>query len=115
MTVSEPIKSEPTSTTNDVEAVAKAARPQLLFFYSRTSGAARRVEGYLAQVLTRRKNHDTFVLRRIDFDARPQLAEHFGITAAPTLVVLEGTQVQARVENPTGAGAIRTMLTPWLK
>src|SRR4051794_40999668 len=50
-----------------------SARPQLLFFYSDTSGSSRRVEGFLAQVLQRRRNHQSFELRRIDADRHAEL------------------------------------------
>ena len=35
-------------------------RPRLVFFYSRQSGRSRRAEGFLAQVLQRRRNFETF-------------------------------------------------------
>ena len=37
-----------------------ATRPRLIFFTSSLSGQCRRVEGFLAQVLQRRRNHSTF-------------------------------------------------------
>ena len=44
----------------------KAKKPQLVFFYSKASGRCRRVEAFLAQVLQARRNHDTFVLHRVE-------------------------------------------------
>jgi hypothetical protein len=41
-------------------------KPSLLFFFDARSGRSRRVEGFLAQVLQHRRNHDTFHLYRID-------------------------------------------------
>ncbi len=38
---------------------AVTAKPSLVFFHSASSGRCRRVEGFLAQVLQRRANHDT--------------------------------------------------------
>jgi hypothetical protein len=35
------------------------SNPGLLFFHSPTEGSSRRVEGFLAQVLQRRRNHET--------------------------------------------------------
>ena len=43
----------------------------LLFFTSQTNGRCRRAEGFLAQVLQRRHNHDTFSLRFVDQIDRP--------------------------------------------
>jgi hypothetical protein len=45
---------------------AATAKPRLVFFYSSSSGACRRVEGFLAQVLQRRGNHDTFQLNMVE-------------------------------------------------
>jgi putative thioredoxin len=90
-------------------------KPQLLFFYSPKSGLCRRVEGFLAQVLQHRQNHGTFVVRRIDCDQRPELAERFAIKELPTLVVVEGKRVCARLERPRGSIEIRSTLEPWLQ
>ncbi len=62
--------------------------PQLVFFYSPRSGQSRRADGFLAQVLQRRHNHETFTLVRVDVDQRPDLVERFGITTTPTLLVI---------------------------
>ena len=40
-------------------------KPRLVFFHSSFSGHCRRVEGFLAQVLQRRRNHGTFQLYRV--------------------------------------------------
>jgi hypothetical protein len=42
--------------------------PQLVFFYSPRSGQSRRADGFLAQVLQRRHNHETFTLVRVDVE-----------------------------------------------
>ena len=54
------------------------------------SGACRRAEGFLAQVLQRRQNHETFKLYRVAQEERPDLVDRFEITTLPTLVVVEG-------------------------
>ena len=90
------------------------SRPQLLFFYDRTSGSSRRAEGFLAQVLQRRRNHDTFQLHRIDYSERPDLARRCGVEEAPALVVVDNKHLQARIERPTGCAEIRKALAPWL-
>ena len=94
---------------------AQRAKPSLLFFYSPVSGRSRRVEGFLAQVLQRRRNHDTFTLHRIDPDSRPDLAERFGIDSPPAIVVVDNRRVQARLEQPRGCAEIQTLLAPWLR
>jgi len=109
------------SVTSSAEAVRRAAtaetasdRPQLLFFYSVTSGRSRRAEGFLAQVLQRRRNHQAFRLRRIDVDQHPELVERFKIDAIPALLVVENKRVQARLHSPRGCAQITRTLAPWL-
>ena len=65
-------------------------KPGLVFFYSPVSGSCRRTEGFLAQVLQRRRNHGTFKLYRVDEKERPDLVERFAVGTMPTLVVVEG-------------------------
>ena len=78
------------------------------------SGACRRAEGFLAQVLQRRRNHATFKLYRVDRDERPDLVERFGITTMPTLVVVEDRMVKATLVRPRGCRDIESFLAPWL-
>jgi hypothetical protein len=40
-------------------------KPILIVFSSHLDGHSRRVEGYLAQVLQRRRNHETFSVRYV--------------------------------------------------
>jgi thioredoxin-like negative regulator of GroEL len=91
-----------------------AARPALVYFYSSRSGACRRAEGFLAQVLQRRKNHGTFDLYRVEGDERPDLLERFRVDHVPTLVVVEGRTVKGRLESPQGCREIERFLAPWL-
>jgi thioredoxin-like negative regulator of GroEL len=94
---------------------AAAIRPRLLFFSSPTSGASRRVEGFLAQVLQRRSNHATFELHNLDMEAHSELAQRLGVVQPPTILVVDGGRVQVRVEQPRGAAEIRTALARWLR
>src|SRR5919106_1721345 len=89
-------------------------RPGLVFFHSSLSGHCRRVEGFLAQVLQRRHNHDTFTLYRVDGEERPDLVTRFEVQTIPTLVVVENKVVQARLERPRGCRDIERFLAPWL-
>jgi thioredoxin-like negative regulator of GroEL len=99
-------------TTSTETAVAK---PSLLFFHSSASGRCRRVEGFLAQVLQRRSNHDTFRLLRVDADEHRDLAERFKIKTVPTLVVVADKRAQAWLPNPQGCRDIERFLAPWLQ
>jgi thioredoxin-like negative regulator of GroEL len=90
------------------------AKPGLVFFHSSLSGHCRRVEGFLAQVLQRRRNHETFKLYVVEENDRPDLVERFGVATMPTLVVVEGKAVRAKLEKPRGCREIERFLAPWL-
>lgn len=99
------------------QAVARRAvtKPRLVFFTSARSGHSRRVEGYLAQVLQRRRNHGTFRLHVVDGHDRPELVQRFRVDELPTLVVVEDRSVKARLARPRGCREIEELLSPWLR
>jgi thioredoxin-like negative regulator of GroEL len=97
-----------------IAARAEVGRPGLVFFYSPVSGACRRVEGFLAQVLQRRQNHGTFKLYRVDEAKRPDLVEKFKVPSVPTLYVVQKQAVVAKLEKPRGSREIEHFLSPWL-
>jgi thiol-disulfide isomerase/thioredoxin len=90
-------------------------RPLLVFFQSSQSGRCRRVEGFLAQVLQRRHNHDTFRLVRVDVDERPELAERFRVERVPAVLVVENKRVKLRLVAPRGCRELEEALRPWLR
>jgi thioredoxin-like negative regulator of GroEL len=90
-------------------------KPSLLFFFAARSGRSRRADGFLAQVLQHRRNHDTFQLYRIDVTQHPDLATKFKVGTVPTLVVVENKQVKARFPQPRGARELARFLQPWLR
>jgi thioredoxin-like negative regulator of GroEL len=96
-------------------ATATMPRPRLVLFTSAVSGQCRRVEGFLAQVLQRRRNHGTFHLLVVDEDARPDLVQRFAVTNLPTLVVVDGRAERGRLEQPRGCRQIEQFLSPWLR
>lgn len=89
-------------------------QPRLVFFHSTLSGHCRRVEGFLAQVLQRRRNHGTFRVVRVSEEERPDLLERFNVETLPTLVVVQGNAVAGRLERPRGCRDIEGFLSPWL-
>jgi thioredoxin-like negative regulator of GroEL len=93
---------------------APVTKPGLVFFHSNQSGRCRRVEGYIAQVLQRRRNHATFKYYAVAQEQRPDLVDKFGITLMPTLVVVEDRVVRAKLEEPRGCRDIESFLAPWL-
>jgi thioredoxin-like negative regulator of GroEL len=90
-------------------------KPRLVFFTSALSGQCRRVEGFLAQVLQRRRNHGTFRLVVVDEGERPDLLQRFSVTTLPTLVVVDEHAERARLERPRGCRQIEQFLSPWLR
>jgi len=97
------------------EAAASAQRPRLILFYSPFSGRCRRVEGFLAQVLQRRRNHDTFDLTRVSVESRPDLAARFLVDDVPTLLVVQDRKVRKRIVAPAGCRELEAALAGWLR
>jgi thioredoxin-like negative regulator of GroEL len=89
-------------------------QPRLVFFHSTLSGQCRRVEGFLAQVLQRRRNHGTFKVVHVAQEERPDLLQRFDVVDLPTLVVVEGKMIVGRLERPRGCREIEGFLAPWL-
>jgi thioredoxin-like negative regulator of GroEL len=87
---------------------------RLVFFHSSLSGHCRRVEGFLAQVLQRRRNHDTFTVVPVAEEEHPEVLERFKVRSVPTLVVVQGKSVAGRLEQPRGCRDIEGFLAPWL-
>ena len=104
--------------TQAAERDTPAPRPgnlRLAFFHSETSGHCRRVEGFMAQVLQRRRNHETFAVVPVSQEQQPDHFERFGITCVPTLLVIEGSSVRRRLEQPRSCREIEAFLSPWLR
>ncbi len=99
----------------NVNAPETISKPRLLYFFDARDGRSRRVEGFLAQVLQRRSNHDTFNLIRVDVSARPEVAERFAVTATPAIYVVEQKKVVARAFQPRGCKELQHLLQPWLQ
>jgi thioredoxin-like negative regulator of GroEL len=97
------------------QAAPAANKPGLVFFHSSVSGRCRRVEGFLAQVLQRRRNHETFKYYAVASEERPDLVEKFAIKELPSLVIVENKVVSARLDDPRGCRDIELFLAPWLQ
>src|SRR4051794_39061074 len=103
------------SPQTQAEQADAAARLRLVFFHSPTSGQCRRTEAHLAQTLQRRKNRSRFEVVRVNVDERPDLAERFGVDAAPPLLVIEERRVVGRIVSPVTALDLARSLKPWLR
>jgi thioredoxin-like negative regulator of GroEL len=108
-------KTAPRARTRAPGAPAATGGPSLVFFYSETSGASRRADGFLAQVLQRRSNHSTFRLVRVDAEQRPDLVQRLQVNELPTLLVIADGRVRGRLAKPRGCKQISQLLAPWLR
>jgi thioredoxin-like negative regulator of GroEL len=84
------------------------ARPMLVFFCSRRSGPARRMESLLAHLA--RKERARLRVRRVDVDANPELAERFRIETIPTLVLVIDKRAVGRLDGRASAPRIEALL-----
>lgn len=83
-------------------------RPLLVFFTSRRSGPARRMESLLAHIA--RKERERLRVSKVDVDDRPELAERFRVDQVPSLALVVDNRVVARLEGRATAPRIESML-----
>ena len=88
-------------------------RPLLVFFTSRRSGPARRMESLLAHIA--RRERDALSVKRVDVDERPDLAERFHVSEVPSLALVQGKRVVATIEGRATAPKIDSMLETHLR
>jgi thioredoxin 1 len=88
-------------------------RPLLVFFTSRQSGPARRMESLLAHIA--RKERDHLAVKRVDVDERPDIAARFRVSQVPVLVLVKERRVVARLEGRATSPRIESMLDPHVK
>jgi thioredoxin-like negative regulator of GroEL len=80
----------------------------LVFFTSRRSGPARRMESLLAHIA--RKERDTLRVKKVDVDEQPDLAKRFRIGEVPSLALVKERRVVARLEGRSTAPKIESLL-----
>src|SRR5207249_5592836 len=73
------------------------AKALLLFFYSPTSGPSRRMDGLVSWLYVRERKH--LKLHHVNVDARKDLAARFRVSKVPTLLLIKGADVVARLEG----------------
>ena len=84
------------------------AQALLVFFTSRQSGPARRMESLLAHIA--RKERANLEIRKVDVDERPDLAARFRVSEVPALALVRGKRVVARLEGRSTAPKIEALL-----
>jgi thioredoxin len=85
----------------------------LVFFTSRRSGPARRMESLLAHIA--RTQRELVRVEKVDVDERPDLAERFRISQVPSLALVRGRRVVARLEGRSTAPKIEALLAEHLR
>ena len=83
-------------------------RPLLVFFTSIRSGPARRMESLLAHIA--RKERGSLLVKKVDIDERPDIAECFKVSRVPSLVLVKDRREVARLEGRATTPKIESML-----
>ena len=83
-------------------------RPLLVFFTSRRSGPARRMESLLAHIA--RKERARLRVTMVDVEEQAALAERFRVEKIPTLVLVKGKRAVGRLEGRASAPRIERLL-----
>ena len=86
--------------------------PLLVFFTSRRSGPARRMESLLAHIA--RKERGRLRVSKVDIDDHPEIAVRFKVEQVPTLVLVVGKRAVSRLPGRATAPRIASMLEPYL-
>jgi len=93
--------------------VSTDPRPLLVFFTSRRSGPARRMESLLAHIA--RKERGQLEVKRVDVDDRPDIAEQFRVSTIPALVLVKHRRIVARLDGKATSPRIEEMLDEHLR
>ena len=88
-------------------------RTLLVFFTSQQSGPARRMESLLAHIARKEREH--LDVKKVDVDARPDLAARFRVETVPALRLVKGRRVVARLDGRVTTPAIEEMLDAHLR
>jgi len=112
------VSAEPARITQPRGAPGEAvhvAREQavLLFFYSPTSGPSRRMDGLVSWLYVRERKR--LRLRMVNVDVCRDIAERFRVTTVPTLMLVKGRRVVARLEGKVTGQQIDEAMLPHLR
>jgi thioredoxin-like negative regulator of GroEL len=80
----------------------------LVFFTSRRSGPARRMDSLLAHIARKERGH--LNVKRVDVDERPDLARRFRVDEIPSLALVKNKRIVARLVGRATAPRIESML-----
>ena len=71
------------------------------------------MESLLAHIA--RKERSRLRVNKIDVDERPELAERFRVQQVPSLALVSGKRVVARLEGRSTAPKIESMIGPYVR
>jgi thioredoxin-like negative regulator of GroEL len=71
------------------------------------------MESLLAHIA--RKERGTLRVKKVDVDERPDVAQRFSVGEVPSLALVSGKRVVARLEGRSTAPKIESMLDPYLR
>ena len=92
---------------NFEELVLNADKPVLLDFWAPWCGPCRRVVPIVEEIAEERPD---IVVGKVNIDEQPALAQQFGITSIPTLVVMENGKILRQELGAKPKGSILSML-----
>jgi thioredoxin 1 len=82
------------------------------FFHSTTCGHSRRMDSIVDHFL--RTHRELIKVAKVEVAERADLAERFGVTTAPTLILLRDMVEVARLEGRTTLPVIKDAFEPFL-
>jgi thioredoxin-like negative regulator of GroEL len=85
----------------------------LVFFYSPTSGPSRRMDGLVSWLYVRERKR--LRLRLVNVDISAQTAERYRVSEVPTLVLIKGREIVARLEGKVTGRQIDDAVLPHLR
>ena len=87
--------------------------PLLLFFLSRRSGPARRIDSIVATIAYKQRERIRFT--RVDIDERPDLAARYEVTSVPAVVILSRGEVVGRLDRVAKGPQLHRFIDSHLK
>jgi thioredoxin 1 len=94
------------------EAESSPSEPVLVFFYTETSGPARRMESIVSWLWVRERKR--LRLRMVDADTQPDLVEKFGVSEIPTIVLVKDGLIVVRREGRLTSDQLDEEILPHL-
>lgn len=87
--------------------VMQSDKPVLIDFYATWCGPCQMVAPLVAEIAA---ENDSCKVCKVDVDAAPELAQRFGVSSIPTLVVIKNGQLTAKTVGAKPKEAILEML-----